>query len=91
MRPRSQSRDNRTFVIVNFRLAPQWGAQARVDPLWFTRLWAILSLFFLISLRGTQSLRNSGCEVPDALNSDSLPARRGMVVWLRLDDRNSLS
>lgn len=57
----------------------QWGARARVGPLWFTCFWAILSPFFLISLRGTQSLRNSGSEVPDALNSDSPRARRGTV------------
>ena len=62
----------------------------RVGPLWFTCLWAILSAFFLISLRGTQSLRNSTGEVPDALNSASLSARRGRVVWLRLDGRRPL-
>lgn len=57
-----------------------WGAVAGVGPLGFTCLWAILSPFFLISLRGTQSLRNRSSEVPDALNSDSLIARRGRVL-----------
>lgn len=61
-----------------------------VGPLRFTCLWAILSPFFLISLRGTQSLRNSTSEVPDALNSDSFSARRGEVVWPRLDSRSPL-
>lgn len=34
-----------------------------------------------------QSVRNSGSEVPDALNSDALSARDGMAVWSRLDGR----
>lgn len=48
----------------------RWGGEAGVGSLGFTCLWASLSLFFLISLREMESLRNSGSEVPDALNSD---------------------
>lgn len=65
-----------------------WGAVARVGPLRFTCLWAILSSLVLISLRGTQSLRNSNTEVPDALNSDSVNTRRVRVAWPRLDRRS---
>lgn len=68
----------------------QWGAKARADAPEFTCLPAIFYPFFLISLRGTQSLRNSSGEVSDALNSESLKARQGKVVWPRLDDRSPL-
>lgn len=37
------------------------------------------SCFFLISLRGTQSLRNSHSEVLDALNSFQQPGGRGRL------------
>lgn len=47
---------------------------------------AIFPRRLLISLRGTQSLRNSGGEVPDALNPASREARQGKVVWPCLDD-----
>lgn len=68
-----------------------WGAETWLGPLWFACLWTMLSPFFLISLRRAQSLRNSGSEVPDALNSGSPSARRGLAVWPRLHRRSPRS
>lgn len=46
-----------------------WGAETWLGPLGFACFWTMLSPFFLMSLRRAQGLRNSGSEVPDALNS----------------------